>query len=187
MLGYAQGRQLRLKNVTRGHGSAAGFTLIELMAVVTIFAILALLGVPMYSTFMANTQIRSAAESITGGLRLAQAEAVKRNGRVEFVLDESTGWQVNEVASNATIQRYKWADGAPKAVITSGSDVRRIEFDGLGRLAKNVAARFDVGTSITNAEPRTLSVVVDPWNGIKLCDSHLPSVDPAGCPQTPQS
>ncbi len=180
---------MRLKNVTSGRGPATGFTLVELMAVVTIFAILVMLGVPMYSTFVANTQIRSAAEAITGGLRFAQAEAVKRNGHVEFVLDESTGFRVNDLTDTTQnpLRNFAWADGAPKAVVKSEGKVRRVEFDGLGRLGP-ATARFDVSTSMTNvADPRTLRVVVDHWNGIKLCDARLPSVDPAGCPQTPKS
>ncbi len=176
---------MRLKNVTSAR-PIAGFTLVELMAVITIFAILVTLGVPMYLTFTANTQIRSAADSITGGLRFAQAEAVKRNGPVEFALDEATGWQVNDLAdtSRNPLQKFAWVDGAPKALVTT-QGTSRVQFDGLGRLARDaINASFDVSASIGGADQRTLRVIVDPWNGIKLCDARLPAADPAGCPQT---
>src|SRR4051812_15447077 len=75
--------------------AAAGFTLIELMTAIALFGILLVMAIPMYGGFIANTQIRTATESMLDGVRFAQTEAVKRNGTVEFVLDEATGWTVN--------------------------------------------------------------------------------------------
>ena len=75
---------------------ASGFTLIELMIAVSIFAILVLLAGPMYADFMGNTQIRSAAENSLSGVRLAQSNAVQNNRPAKFVIDPSAvgGWAV---------------------------------------------------------------------------------------------
>ena len=59
-------------------------TLIELMIGLAIAAILLLLAAPAYRDFIANTNVRNAAENTVAGLRQARAEAVKRNGQVQL-------------------------------------------------------------------------------------------------------
>ncbi|MBS0319207.1 MAG: GspH/FimT family pseudopilin [Proteobacteria bacterium] len=71
-----------------------GFSLIELLIGLSIFAFLAMLAVPMYAEFLANTQVRTAAESVLSGVRLAQAEAVRRSVPVRFELESATKWRV---------------------------------------------------------------------------------------------
>lgn len=73
---------------------ARGFTLIELMIGLAIFGFLALLALPMYGEFLANSQVRTAAESILSGVRLAQTEAVRRSVPVRFELVGNNKWQV---------------------------------------------------------------------------------------------
>lgn len=63
-----------------------GFTLIELMVGLTIFALLMLLGAPTFGTWMQNSRIRTTAEAISEGLQFARGEAVTRNTRVRFQL-----------------------------------------------------------------------------------------------------
>src|SRR5205807_1774259 len=71
----------------------SGFTLIELMIALSIFAFLLFLAGPMYADFMGNSQIRNAAENTLSGVRLAQATAIKGNSVAEFILS-TTGWAV---------------------------------------------------------------------------------------------
>lgn len=76
-----------------------GFTIIELVITIAVFAILIALGLPSFSDWIHNSQIRNAAESILDGLQNARALAVKRNGYVQFLLTDPaganpTGWQV---------------------------------------------------------------------------------------------
>lgn len=166
-----------------------GFTLIELMIAIAIFAILVLLAMPMYSTFIANTQIRTATESILSGIRLAQTEAVKRNGQVEFVLDEAVGWKVNLIEDNSELQKGEFKDGAPKTTVQPLGKARRVTFNGLGRImnpnpgdGSAAVAQVDVTTSMSISDPRKLRVVIGSAYGIKACDVALPATDPAGCP-----
>ena len=67
-----------------------GFTLIELMVTIAIAAILLGLGVSSFGTMMASTQARTTADSIMSGLRLARAEAIKRNAPMRFQLVSTT-------------------------------------------------------------------------------------------------
>ena len=73
-----QPEERRLLMIT-GRAKPPGFTLIELMVALAILALLLLLGVPSFTTFMRNSEIRSTAESIINGLRAASTEAANRN------------------------------------------------------------------------------------------------------------
>lgn len=70
--------------------SSGGFTLVELMFVMTVIGILMLIGVPEFSTWQANAQIRSVAEILQNDLRQSRAEAVRRNRQVALVLTNET-------------------------------------------------------------------------------------------------
>ena len=77
-----------------------GVTLIELLIAIAIVAILAGIAVPNFTTWLQNTQIRTATEAVKNGLQLARAEAIRRNEPVNFVLSSVTGtnWTVSTVA-----------------------------------------------------------------------------------------
>ena len=63
-----------------------GFTLIELVVALAIFGILMAVGMPSFSAWTQNSQIRTAAGAIQSGLQLARAEAVRRNTLIRFQL-----------------------------------------------------------------------------------------------------
>ena len=68
----------------------AGVSLVELMIGLAIIGFLLFLGVPQFSNFLQNTQIRNAAETTLAGLTLARAEAVRRNAPVRTSMRCST-------------------------------------------------------------------------------------------------
>ena len=178
-------------NVGRHHG----FTLIELMIALSVFAFLILLGGPMYADFMGNSQIRNGAENALAGVRLAQTEAVRGNTQAQFILDTSAagGWRVtrwnDETDRFDDVQTYKWKDGASKTTVSSQpSTATEVTFNGLGRVTDNSDASARIQwIEVTNTNistPRKLRVVVDPATptGIKLCDPA--STDARSCPAT---
>jgi len=63
-----------------------GFTLIELMIGIVLFALVLMLALPGFTTMLQNSKLRGAGESILAGLQTARAEALKRNQTVEFLL-----------------------------------------------------------------------------------------------------
>jgi type IV fimbrial biogenesis protein FimT len=192
--------QLRLDAV-RPH--ARGFTLIELMIAVVIFAFLILLAGPMYTDFIANSRIRNAGEALLNGVRVTQAEAVRRNTVARFVLDTTTGYKVyatdpadgtDDDGRDAThlwaVIPYVFADhGASKATFTPNGAATTVTFDGLGRIMPNADTSISLTKiDITNpdvATPRNLRVAINAiggTGGTKLCDPAMPAADPAGCP-----
>ncbi|MGH8743100.1 MAG: GspH/FimT family pseudopilin [Burkholderiales bacterium] len=85
-----------------------GFTLIELMITVTVIGVLLVAGYPEMSTWLQNTKIRSYAETISNGIQLARAEAVRRNTQVQFVLTSTLPIAANTPALVASASGPYW-------------------------------------------------------------------------------
>ena len=68
---------------------ARGFSLIELVVTLSVFGVLLMTAVPALGSWVAGAQVRTVADGIQNGLRLAQVEAARRNRRVQFVLTDS--------------------------------------------------------------------------------------------------
>jgi type IV fimbrial biogenesis protein FimT len=81
---------------------SAGFTLIEMMIVVSIIFLLTTLGIPSFRAWVQNTQIYTSAEATMNGLQKAQAEAVKQNTNIEFVLGANPPWRIQLPGNTAT-------------------------------------------------------------------------------------
>jgi prepilin-type N-terminal cleavage/methylation domain-containing protein len=180
-----------------------GFSLIELMIAIVIFAFLILLAGPMYSDFIANARIRNAGEALLNGVRSTQAEAVRRNTPAWFVLDPAVGFKVyatnpdDGLADDGSDAAHPWAvipfvfadQGATNVTVTGGGGLTTVTFDGLGRILVNADASASLTQiDITNtnvSSPHNLRVAVaalGSGGGTKLCDPALLSTDPAGCP-----
>lgn len=133
-----------------------GFTIVELMIGLALMAILMALALPSFSGMLRNWKVRATADTITAGLQLARAEAIKRNADVRFALVDnapsaiggSTGptysaaetgahWAVFALASGT----YELIDGrangegsSANASATPGSTNKgEIIFDSMGR------------------------------------------------------
>ena len=69
---------------------ATGFTLIELLVTISIMALLATLAMPAFSTWIANSKVRTIANALQDGLRTAQTEATRRSRQVVFALTDDS-------------------------------------------------------------------------------------------------
>lgn len=128
-----------------------GVSVIEAMIVLTVMVILLIGAVPLGQEWLANSRIRSAAESMLAGLQLARAEAVKRNAVVEFVLDAApaAGWTVRTALLGEEIQTKATGEGTADVTATvTPNGATRISFDGLGRRAANI----DMSASIERVD-----------------------------------
>jgi type IV fimbrial biogenesis protein FimT len=65
---------------------AGGVTLIELLIAIAIISMLFAMGLPAFSTFMANNKVRNSAEVLSSTLAMARSEAMRRNQNVEFLV-----------------------------------------------------------------------------------------------------
>lgn len=148
-----------------------GFTLIEMVVAMAIFAILIALAVPTMREWIRNAQVRSVADALQNGVRLAQAESLRRSRQVVFALTNSTTPQTGtfSAASNGTY----WAimvvplmtDGSDNTpfvqagVLTSTSvqvsGPAAICFNSVGRLVTNASTGVTNGSCVvpTNGTP----------------------------------
>ena len=186
-----------------------GISLIETLVGMAIVVLALAMGLPSFSTYLQNTQIRNAAEAIQNGLSLARAEAARRNTTVQFVLGAGSSWTVGcaTVDGNcpASIQARSAADGSSNATVTTSQVITSsgaaatttaftttLSFNGFGKastLPPGNSALFDISNSSGGATcataggtMRCLRVVVTAGGQIRMCDPKLTSTNP-GNPQ----
>ena len=168
-----------------------GFSLIELMMALALAALLLVLAAPNYAIWVADGQIRAGAESVASGMRLAYAEAIKRNQPVEFVLDPTTGsggFQI-QLQDGTALRTEPFGEGAKLAAfVAAPAGATMVTFNPLGQVIPNddasdtlteVAVTFSEAS--TNTRPLTV-LVGGGRTGIKLCDPAVTdTTDPRYC------
>lgn len=163
-------------------GRAGGVTLIELMVTLTLLGVLVLLGLPSFVQWSRNAQVRTVAESLQTGLRLAQSEALRRNRSVILfftngdpasgvtrstpastatAVDNGRSWGVQTVpgfgdTSGQYITGGALTDVASKVAINTGSSA--VCFDANGRLKAQATATTGVAGA-TCSVPTTTSTL----------------------------
>ena len=199
-MGYANTLQNIFNQNRKNKKQNLGVTLIELLIAVAIVSLLAIASMPSYSNWISNARIRSASESITNGLQLTRATAVRINSQASFNLcGADSSWSAlaaSAVTSTtscgatvtgwSTIQNHPGAEGGSGAQVTSPQ--ASIVFNSLGQVTPNPGALISI--SITNplsglcapaGKLHCLQVVVSPAGQIRACDPALSLPDPQGC------
>ena len=171
----------------------SGISLIEILITVAIIGLVMALGVPSYTLWIQNTQIRTGAESILNGLQKAKNEAIQTNTAIQFKLDAppSTQWRVNPFLDpdGTPIQSRAAEEGSVNAVIVRvPADADTVTFSSLGRVVPNA----DASASLTQvnvdnplitvlADRRDLRIIIPPGGAIRLCDPKVAAGDPRTC------
>jgi type IV fimbrial biogenesis protein FimT len=70
------------KSVRRRRFRSRGFTLIEMMVVVSILSVLGALAIPRFGDIVERQRVRQAASDLTAAIYLARSEALRRGGQV---------------------------------------------------------------------------------------------------------
>lgn len=147
-----------------------GFTLIELMVVVSIMAIMASLAVPSFQQLMAAQRVRVTGYNIVSDLVLARSEAVKRGENVTLTPvsgDWTQGWSVN-VAASALMLRGQGRIGSGVQFTTSPSS---ITFDRNGRTNLLTVVRFGLYDGTSNRR----CISLDPSGRPKSAKTECPT------------
>lgn len=173
-----------------GPNWSAGFTLIEVVVVMTILGLALALGAGSYQAWIASTAVRNGAEGLLSGAQLARAEALGRNVPVFFVKDAAgTGWCVG-LESTCTTKLHVRSAGDGSSYVAVGylnGAAQVMQFDSFGRLqSPTPTAGLFVAFDITHqnvSDARKLRVTVDVGGNARMCDPNVSSVgDPRKCP-----
>ena len=117
---------------------ARGFTLIELVTVMTLIAILAGLALPTFREFVANQRVRNVSFDVMAALVLTRSEAVTRSRNVSLVKTTAgtswdKGWQVVDatdmtrpIQDQEAVKNLTITDSAALDGITYGKDGRTV-------------------------------------------------------------
>lgn len=184
-----------------------GFTLIEMMVVVSIIGLLMFAIGPEIGIWMRNTQIRNAADSLQSGLQAARADAMRRNTQVRFTLvtdlsnsctksATGTAWVVSMEDPTSTCDAAPSDVTAPRIVATRASSegsrnvvVRAVRsdgttaadeivFDGFGRVVGTTSiARVDFDNSTSHDNYRALRVAIGAAGNLRMCDPRVSTAD----------
>jgi type IV fimbrial biogenesis protein FimT len=180
--------------------SPEGFSLIELMVGLAVFAMLLAVGIPSLQAYSLNNRILSTAQSFVSGIQTARAEAIRRNTTVQFMLTDSdnltspnnatpssTGmkWVVFDpntspplvldargLETNAATVSVSMVDSA-----ATPAPVASITFNSLGGTSLGSVAVMSVtavgqtcNSAATPSDVRCINVIVTPGGRSQLCD-----------------
>ena len=135
-----------------------GFTLIELMIVITIVGVLAVFGLPEMRNLVVGNRMKTLSLDIYSSLALARSEAVKRNtGNVSMVATSGNwqnGWTVcvdsNADGSCAGEVTLTIADAVDSSIALAGPAGNIVTYSRDGRLS-SPSALFKITAGANNA------------------------------------
>jgi type IV fimbrial biogenesis protein FimT len=164
-----------------------GFTIIELMIGIGLIALLSMMAVPAFQHWIANMNIRNAAEGALNGFQLARAEAVRRNVPVQLTMTGGSAWIIEAAMSGEKIQE-RAEEGSDTAEVTiEPAGATRVTFNGMGWVIKNLNGSSSITTvdvksaTLPGPETRPLRVFVTSAGATKMCDPAVSSPDPRAC------
>ena len=137
-----------------------GFTLIEMLVTLAIFAVLLMIAIPSMRPFLQSQSVKNASMDISSTVALARSEAIKRNATVDVTANSATdwsrGWVVSQTTPAATIRKQP----ALNNIVITPSDPS-FSFDGNGRKTTATDATFTIAPlNKTGSQPLCLTVTV---------------------------
>ena len=192
------------------HMKQRGFTLLEALLVITIAALLLAASLPSAGTWIRNTRIRTAAESISAGMQQARNEAVRRNQPVGFYMvsdadavsmtdgcalsSSSLGWVISlaSPAGKCATDRNNFIALRPPGDTADGLTVAAVDgaaaassslmFNGFGQVAGTTPITCVRVSNASDGSARALNIAINPGGQVRMCDPAVTNAnDPRIC------
>jgi type IV fimbrial biogenesis protein FimT len=140
---------------------ASGFTLLEMIVTMGIFAVLVALAVPTMRTWISNAKVRAVSDALQNGLRLAQSESLRRSRQVTFELTNNAAapftavasgkyWAINTIPSMTDgTETFTFVESGVLAAVGSNVTVTgpaAVCFNSVGRLVSNTSTAVTTAT-----------------------------------------
>ncbi|SHL72866.1 GspH/FimT family pseudopilin [Rhodanobacter sp. OK091] len=136
-----------------------GFTLIEMLVTLAVFAVLLMIAIPSMRPFLQSQGVKNASMDISSTVALARSEAIKRNATVDVTANNATdwsqGWVVSQTTPASTIRKQA-ALGNIVITPSSGS----FSFDSNGRMTTTGSTFTISPLDKTGSQPLCLTVTV---------------------------
>lgn len=143
-----------------GRCRARGFTLVELMVVVSLVAVVSTLAAPSLSTLIASMNAKSASFDLVGDLAMARSESLKRNAAVSVAPISGSwtnGWRVTTAGEAGPLRER----GALPSRISLSAPAAGVVFQPNGRLSDGeLASSWSITSTQEGVAPRC--VVITP-------------------------
>lgn len=173
----------------------AGYSLVELLAVVLIAAVLLAVAMPSYQALIEHQRLRAAVSDLFSAIDLTRSQAIARGRRVALApLDPAgvaweRGWQVfvdangnrrRDPGEELIYQQGPVADGiAIHSAFSSGAPPFYLSYNGAGRSCaadNSLAAHW--GTLSLVQGRATRNIKINMLGRVRICD---PQVQTSGC------
>ena len=145
-----------------------GFTLVELLIVIALFAILAAIAVPNFTVMVANNRITTAQNHLVSALNMARSESIRRTMPVQVEQSGAAwndGWQIR-VTGGAVLREFP----APSGDIVVENGTNTVVFMGM-----------NTGTTITAFTIRDSSATTTQARCIRVGATGRVSSEDAAC------
>lgn len=179
---------------------ARGFSLIEMLVVMTILAILLGIGVPNMAQYFASNRLNGASSDLFAMLNLARSEAMRRGQMISMrhngtagSRDWNSGWSMfvdadgdGVLDAGEEVVRQGAASTGTVTMFSSAAFATAITFDGGGRLVGGNGGVFvicDGPNLVVNGEARSRALLVNPSGRVRLAidsdNDKVPETDTA--------
>lgn len=159
-----------------------GFTLIELMISLAIFALLLSLAAPSYSLWMASLRVNNVTQNINLAISQARSEAMRTNSLVEITINPNTAWQIKVIDTNSIInKKIEEESGNTTEMTFTPNSSRKLTFNGLGVITNNIdesvrVREILVKSTIENEALRAKKIIINKASSV-ICDPDQTSSD----------
>ncbi len=167
-----------------------GFSLIELMVVLSIAAILLAAGVPSFRSLIQNQRMITTVNEFFAAINLTRSEAIQRGTRVDLVpaeaADWSKGWVVfidennNQKADMGEQIIFSHGPAPTGIAITSAftdSQVKYLAYNGTGRTRTNASSQNpQFGHMLFTMGEQTRKIMINLLGRPRVCNPEVEKV-----------
>jgi type IV fimbrial biogenesis protein FimT len=132
-----------------------GFTLVEMLVTLAIFAVLLMVAIPSMRPFLQSQSVKNASMDLDATVALARSESIKRDATVNVTASNAADWALGWVVSQGAEVIRKQASLGNVAITSSSAS---FSFDGNGRMTTTGSSFTIKPINATGPQPLCLAV-----------------------------